>query len=204
MTLKPLSDVQVEVEEVSSPPPPSYRVNRNTIILWTVILLALLLVFLVVPRGEQVVISSYVLTPTPEETETTLPTFKFSTVAFSSPYGEVLGAIEVGRVYTMTEEVQGWIFLDVEGSGGVWVREYEFLGQAAPAPTPTLAPTATPQPPVYVPVPQPVYVQPQPICRDAVVDGVNMGQVCGATYDEMMAEVQRVVENAPLPGESMP
>lgn len=49
-------------------------------------------------------------------------------VAFAAPDGAVLGPVEAGRAFTFISAIDGWLFLDIEGSGRVWVRASDLSG----------------------------------------------------------------------------
>lgn len=73
-------------------------------------------------------------------------------VAYASPDGALLGAIEAGRSYMPLGGQDGWQQLDVDGSGAVWVRWAE-LG---------IVPTAAPPAPTDTPAVESVIVEAAP------------------------------------------
>lgn len=110
-------------------------------------------------------------------TEVTLderPRLARSLIAYAAPSGDMLGAVDAGRAYTVEgRSGPGWALLRVDGVGGfdgrgaVWVNAGDLAGTAhAPELATPQPPPATPQPDiVYVAVaapPQPVEVRPAP------------------------------------------
>lgn len=102
-------------------------------------------------------------------------------VAYSAPEGDVIGAIEPGRAYTVTARLNTtWVQIDTVGGGLVWVhadaiRLAPSLIAAVPdLATPTARPTAAP-PPIAIPVyaPPPIVTTPAPCTADRVVAVVS-------------------------------
>lgn len=81
-------------------------------------------------------------------------------VAYAEPDGAPLGAIEAGRQYRpLARSGDGWLLLDVQHSGAVWVRSDDLTGAAAGLPN-LATPTAQPAPQVVIveqPAPAVVY-----------------------------------------------
>jgi hypothetical protein len=75
-------------------------------------------------------------------------------VAYDSPSGQVLGAIEAGRPYRVVAASAGalWLQADVTGSGLIWIRTAELYGVDISQPTPAI-----------VVQPQVVYIASQPL-----------------------------------------
>jgi hypothetical protein len=87
-------------------------------------------------------------------------TLRRAVVAYDSPNGNVIGAIEQGRAYTVLARFgSDWLQADVVGSGAVWLKADQVLD--LPADLVDLAPTAAPVI-VYQPVYQPAYAAPTP------------------------------------------
>lgn len=84
-------------------------------------------------------------------------------VAYDSPSGNVLGAIEQGRVYTVLARFgSDWLQADVQGSGVVWMKADQVLD--LPAGLADLEPTQAPvivERPVYVAAPMPAVATPE-------------------------------------------
>jgi hypothetical protein len=124
---------------------------------------------------------------------TSRPMLERAVAAFDAPGGTVVGALDTGRCYTLSEERDGWRHLDVCGSGLVWVRAWEMDGVAPPVPTEPPPPTAAP---IFQPA-APVVVQPvgPAVTCVPVVDGDNgnayLGDACGTTSEERQ---QRALE----------
>lgn len=49
-------------------------------------------------------------------------------VAFAAPGGEVLGPVEAGRSFVFISADDGWLYLEIKGSGRVWVRSSDLAG----------------------------------------------------------------------------
>lgn len=79
-------------------------------------------------------------------------------VAYASPDGSVIGAVEAGRHYGfLARSGDGWLQLAIDGSGAVWVRASDLIG------APDLADVATPtSAPRVVIVRQPISVSSPP------------------------------------------
>lgn len=113
-------------------------------------------------------------------------------IAFASPNGEPLGAIESTRPITPTAHYgDDWIQADVQGSGLVWLRAADSPDLAIVGPD--LAPRAAPQAPAAAPVapraaePPPPTPEPQPPCQTSGVPGKTV-EVCG--WGDLAAEAQ--------------
>lgn len=88
------------------------------------------------------------------------PNSRRALVAYASPDGAVIGAIEAGRHYGfLARSGDGWLQLDIDGSGAVWVRSADLIGapDLADVATPTDAPRV-----VVVSVPARVQVEAAP------------------------------------------
>jgi hypothetical protein len=85
-------------------------------------------------------------------------------VAYDAPAGNVLGAIEQGRVYAVLARFgSDWLQADVSGSGVVWLKADQVLD--LPAGLADLQPTSAPvviERPVYVAAPMPAVATPEP------------------------------------------
>lgn len=85
-------------------------------------------------------------------------------VAYDSPNGNVLGAIEAGRTYAILARYgSDWLQADVDGSGVVWLRSADVLD--LPAGLADLQPTTAPvvvERPIYVSAPAPEQAAPTP------------------------------------------
>lgn len=111
-------------------------------------------------------------------------------IAFASPDGEVLGAIESTRLITPTAHYgDSWIQADVQGSGLVWLRTSDSpalaitgpdLAPRRAAPPAAAAPAAAPLIPAATPPPPPPPTQ----CAEVGIAG-KMVSACG--YDDLSA-----------------
>lgn len=79
------------------------------------------------------------------------PTLQRAVVAYDSPNGSVIGAIDSGRAYTVLERAGAdWLHADVSGSGVVWLRTAEVFD--LPSNLADVQPTVAPEV-VYVTAP---------------------------------------------------
>jgi hypothetical protein len=135
--------------------------------------------------------------PTVEVQSASAPTLAYSIVAFDAPNGTPLGAIEIGREYTILEEYGDWMFLDVERSGKIWTRTYEFYGTPPPTPLPTAIPVVVPPraqaPVIQAPAPAPVMP-----CQAVVEGDRHIGTACGWTSEARKDEALRILSQTPL------
>lgn len=171
------------------------------------IVVALLALALLAMRGQAPAAPAAAVAPSAVATSASGgPTLPAAMVAYTSPGGSVIGALEPGRPYAVVgRSGADWLQIDIGEPKPVWVPA--FAGAPAAAvpdlATPTPEPTATPVPyvapaPAYVPLPDPAYVAPtavpQATCKAVILDGQEIGQACGydaaaihATADALMS-----------------
>jgi hypothetical protein len=104
-------------------------------------------------------------TAVPLQVAAALPnTLRRAAVAYDSPNGNVIGAIEQGRAYQVRARFGAdWLQADVVGSGVVWLRSADVLDlpdglvDLAPPPAPQVVYVSAPAPPQQAPVVAPAY-----------------------------------------------
>jgi len=124
--------------------------------------------------------------PAPSPTPDPRATLVAAAVAYASPGGAVLGALEAGRAYTpLARWGVDYVLIDVAGSGVVWVN-LEAVGLPGGVALADLAPPPVPEV-IYVPQPVPVYVPPPVLVVDAVpvVDAVHLAPLAPAGTGDM-------------------
>lgn len=137
------------------------------------------------PALPVILIATQVPTPAAVVSAAAPNTFTRATVVYASPGGDVLGAVEAGRHFGfMARSGDGWVELDIDGTGAAWVKSGDLMG--APALSDLATPTSQPQP-IIVREAVPVtfdnvkgYAAPTPAqCyhseRQAMVQGVSVG-----------------------------
>lgn len=72
------------------------------------------------------------------------PVLDRAIVAYAAPGGDVIGAIEPGRPYTLAARAPGWVQLAIAGSGLVWVRAGDIIVDPAALARLPLAPADLP------------------------------------------------------------
>lgn len=130
-------------------------------------------------------------------------------VAFDAPIGTPIGALEVGRAYTVAAAQGDWRQIDATDAGLVWVRGWEVDGREPPAPTPvpTRAPAPLPPAPRSVPAAAPAFVPVSPpvtclpVADQTFGTNVYLGDCCGATSAERQQCAAGLLQNAPLPAQ---
>jgi hypothetical protein len=106
-------------------------------------------------------------TAVPVQVAAVLPNaLRRAVVAYDAPAGNVLGAIEQGRAYSVLARYgSDWLQADVVGSGVVWLKADQVLDlppgladlQPPPAPAVVYVPVSAPAPAYAAPTPEPNY-----------------------------------------------
>lgn len=143
------------------------------------------------PTAQPTIAPSPAPSALPERTDGSLAR---AVVAYAAPDGTVLGSIEPGRGFVLVGRYgEGWVQLDVRGSGRVWVRRGEVpldamdmeilaaLPDLAPPPTATAAPPSTAAP---------IVAQPPPTTEPEVCVRTDYGSRCGPASE--MADEERI------------
>jgi hypothetical protein len=121
-------------------------------------------------------------------------------VAYDSPNGNVIGAIEQGRAYTVLARFGAeWLQADVTGSGVVWLKADQVLD--LPADLVDLAPPPAPAV-VYVAVsaPAPAYAAPHaPVVNAPAETAPTPAQEYQAASSERQQAIQQHLANEAIP-----
>lgn len=155
----PRVDVAAEIAAKAAPPADPPRSRREIAGVLAIVVISLLALGVLswsrpaTPSAPPAPAPTMAPTLAPTIAPTAAPVLDRAIVAYASPGGDVIGAIEPGRPYRLEARAPGWVQLAIAGSGLVWVRSGDIIVDPAALAALPLAPVAAPAtPPTALPL----------------------------------------------------